>query len=73
MEAIQSAADLGHMIRKTRKAAGLTLAQCAGANGVGIRFLSELERGKNTAELGKALQIATSLGIRLQAQGPGER
>ena len=69
MVTIRSAADLGRVIRETRKAAGLTLAECAGANGVGVRFLSELERGKETAELGRALRIAASLGIRLEATG----
>jgi len=70
---IRSAKDLGSAVRAARKKAGLTLAECAGTNGVGIRFLSELERGKETASLGKALKIATSLGVRLEASHPGER
>jgi len=37
-----------------------------GANGVGMRFLSELERGKETAELGLALRVAASLGLSLR-------
>ena len=70
---IRSARDLGAALRAARKKAGLTLAECAGANGVGIRFLSELERGKETASLGKALKIALSLGVRLEASRAGER
>lgn len=72
MDLIRTAGDLGRLIRAARRAAGLTLAECAGANGVGIRFLSELERGKETAELGRALRIVSSLGIRLQAAAPGD-
>jgi transcriptional regulator with XRE-family HTH domain len=69
---ITSARELGSYIREARKRAGLTLAECAGVNGVGIRFLSELERGKETAELGLALRVAASLGIRLDATLGGE-
>lgn len=69
---IRTAKDMGAAIRAARKRAGLTLAECAGANGVGVRFLSELERGKETAALGLALRIATSLGLRLEAAEGGE-
>ena len=34
----------------------------AGANGVGERFIVELEAGKPTAQLGKALAVAKSVG-----------
>jgi HTH-type transcriptional regulator / antitoxin HipB len=65
MKAIRTAAELGAAIRAARQRAGLTLAECAGANGVGIRFLSELERGKEGATIGRAFQVAQSLGIRI--------
>lgn len=65
---IQTATDLGEVVRKRRKALGMTLEQCAAVNGVGVRFLSELERGKPTAELGKALLITRSLGIELRGE-----
>jgi transcriptional regulator with XRE-family HTH domain len=66
MATIVTATDLGRAIRDARRKLGMTLVQCAGANGVGVRFLSELERGKETAALGLALRVATSVGIRLQ-------
>jgi transcriptional regulator with XRE-family HTH domain len=72
MPAVSSVKDLGLLIRQARRGAGLTLAECAGASGVGIRFLSELERGKESAKLGLALRVAASLGIRLQASLKGE-
>ncbi|HEX6766763.1 MAG TPA: hypothetical protein VF103_14815 [Polyangiaceae bacterium] len=62
--------DFGAIVRGARKSAGLTLVECAGANGVGVRFLSELERGKETAEIGLALRIARSLGIEIHATTP---
>ena len=69
---VTTAGELGALIREARKRAGLTLAECAGVNGVGIRFLSELERGKETAKLGLALRVAASLGIRLRASLGGD-
>ena len=66
VQPITTAEDFGKAIRAARKRLGLTLAECAGANGVGMRFLSELERGKETAELGLALRVAASLGLSLR-------
>lgn len=54
---------LGAALRAQRKAQGLTLEQLAGLSGLGMRFLSELERGKATAELGKTLEVARLLGL----------
>jgi HTH-type transcriptional regulator/antitoxin HipB len=73
MQEIRTAKDLGLVIRAARKRAGLTQAECAGANGIGVRYLSELERGKESAAIGPALRVAASLGIRLGAYGFGER
>ena len=62
---IQIPADLGQAIRAARKRQRLTLVNCAAANGVSVRFLSELERGKPGASLGAALKIARSVGLHL--------
>ena len=55
--------DLGEAIRSFRKEKQLTLETLSGLSNVGMRFLSELERGKETAELGKALQVLRNLGL----------
>lgn len=60
---LASPAELGAALRVRRKALGLTLEQLSGLSGLGMRFLSELERGKATAELGKTLQVARLLGL----------
>jgi transcriptional regulator with XRE-family HTH domain len=70
MPDVTTARDFGALIRSARKRAGLTLIECAGANGVGVRFLSELERGKETAALGLALRIARSLGLQIRISAP---
>ena len=64
MEVIDATA-LGKVIRLHRKSLGLTQQDAAGLCGVGERFLSELERGKESASLGKALQVIRRLGMRV--------
>lgn len=68
---IVSAQDIGNIIRATRKAQGATQAEFAALCGVGVRFLSELENGKPTAELGKVLAVIQSLGLELSLQPRG--
>ncbi len=67
--AIDSPADLGTAIRKTRKALGLTQPQLALAAGVGVRFVVELEAGKPTVRLENVLRVLSSLGGRLTVDG----
>lgn len=55
----------GKMIRNRRKALGLQQRELALTVGVGERFIVELERGKSTCQLGKALAVARALGIQL--------
>lgn len=63
---------LGDLIRQRRKAMGLTQRDAAGLCGVGERFLSELERGKASASLGKTLQVLKRLGLRTRVQAAAE-
>ena len=72
MNRINSVKNLGDLIRQVRKSQGLTQEQLAALCGVGVRFLRELEHGKETCHMGKALTIVESLGIELLA-GKGER
>ncbi|HSH28235.1 MAG TPA: helix-turn-helix domain-containing protein [Wenzhouxiangella sp.] len=60
---LHTPAELGAALREQRKSQGLTLEQLSGLSGLGMRFLSELERGKATAELGKTLEVARLLGL----------
>lgn len=62
---ISTTAELGTALRAARKARGLRLEDLALAAGVGIRFVSELERGKPTARLAETLRVAAALGVRL--------
>ena len=60
---IRNAADFGAAMRKRRKELGYTQAELAGYCGCSTVYLSNLENGKETAEIGKALFVASRLGI----------
>ena len=60
---IKSAQDLGRAVRSKRKQDKLTQADVVALCGVGTRFVSELENGKPTLELGKVLQLVACLGL----------
>ena len=62
--------QIGITIRKLRKRQGLRQDQLAGAAGVGLRFLIELEAGKETAQRGKTLAVLKALGCNIEIIGP---
>ena len=64
-----TAKELGIIIQKTRKAQGMTQPQLAMACGTGVRFIVELEAGKETCQLGKALLVAQMLELHIDAVG----
>jgi len=64
---ITTAEQFGILVRDTRKALGLTQPAVAASCGTGVRFIVDLERGKPTVELGKALRVARMLGIFIEA------
>ena len=68
-----SAESLGESIRNRRKELGMKQADLALASGTGVRFICELENGKETCQLGKALLVLESLGLDLAVKARGER
>lgn len=65
--AVTNPKDLGELLRKKRKGQNLTQGQVAEFCGVSVKFISEVERGKETAEIGKVLYLLNTLGIDLIA------
>ncbi len=65
--------ELGNRVRAARVDQGLRQEQLAAAAGVGVRFLIELEGGKPTAQLGKALKVLETLGCRVEITTPPSR
>ncbi len=63
-------ADIGKLIRDTRKRLGVTQKQLSLTSGTGLRFVIDLEKGKPTCEIGKALRILRTLGIKVTLTPP---
>lgn len=63
---VRSSEELGLVVARARKGRGYSQQQFADLAGVGRRFVSELENGKPSAEIGKVLQVLTALGIDMQ-------
>ena len=57
--------SLGDVVRQHRKLQGATQVEFASLCGVGVRFISDLENGKPTVQMGKVLQVLNSLGLEL--------
>ena len=60
---IADAVSFGQAIRQRRKELGFTQAFVAEFSGFSVSFISDLENGKSTAELGKAIYLANLLGL----------
>lgn len=60
---VRNAEHFGQAIRDRRKKLGYTQQEVADACGVGVMFVSQLERGKKSAQLDKAVLVATMLGL----------
>ncbi len=62
---ITSAAKFGEKIRERRKQLHYTQGYLSEFSGLSVSFISDLERGKKTAELEKAIYLAGLLGMDL--------
>ncbi|MBK6701498.1 MAG: helix-turn-helix transcriptional regulator [Saprospiraceae bacterium] len=64
--------SIGEIVKKTRKHLGATQKDLALTSGTGLRFISELEQGKPTCQLGKVLTVLQTLGINLILNMPSD-
>ena len=71
MQRIPDLLALGRALRQVRRAQGMTQEQLAAGSGVGRRFVGELEGGKESCHLGKAMQVFAALGIELHLADRG--
>lgn len=68
---ISDSKSLGGAIRTRRKELGYTQQYIADFTGLSVSFLSELENGKPTAELEKALKVINILALDLSVEARG--
>ncbi|HDR9583374.1 TPA: helix-turn-helix domain-containing protein [Burkholderia stabilis] len=59
---------LANLIRAARLQQGFTRDELADATGLSPKFISQVEAGKPTAQIGKVLLLLGELGVRLLAQ-----
>jgi HTH-type transcriptional regulator/antitoxin HipB len=62
--------EIGKIVRESRRILGVTQRDLALTSGTGLRFVIDLEKGKETCQLGKALTVLHTLGIRLTLTPP---
>ena len=60
---ISDARSFGAALRQRSKELGYTQSFLSEFSGFSVSFISDLENGKSTAELGKALYLANLLGL----------
>lgn len=64
MKNVLTSKAIGERVRAHRKALGITQAELAMTSCTGIRFISDLENGKETCQIGKMLTVLHTLGLR---------
>lgn len=60
---IRDSKELGEEIKMKRKSLGYTQTDISMRTGLSASFISEVERGKETAEIGKVLLLLSILGL----------
>jgi transcriptional regulator with XRE-family HTH domain len=65
---ISSMTELGDLVRASRLAQGLTRDELSIATGLSPKFITHIEAGKPTAQIGKVLHLLGELGMTLRAQ-----
>lgn len=68
---VSVARDFGEAIRLRRKDLGLTQIELAQKAGTGDRLVGEIENGKETAEVGKVLDLLDALGLEVKLAPKG--
>ena len=66
-----SVEQIGRAIQQERKAQGLTQSDIAGLAQTGVRFIVDLEKGKPTIQMSKALAVLQLLGLELVVRKKG--
>ena len=72
MNKLRDISAIGAKIRSIRRAQGVSQETLAGLAGTGQRYISELERGKETARIRELLKLLDALGAGLYVMTPQE-
>lgn len=72
-EAIRDVTAVGDIVQRTRKEQELTQLDVAGLLGCSNRFVIDLEKGKPTIQMGKALEVLALLGLEVVIRKKGSK
>ena len=72
MKKLKDITDIGRRIKEIRKGQHVSQMTLAGLAGTGARYISELERGKETARIRELLKLLDALGAGLYVMTPQE-
>ena len=62
--------EIGQIVRESRKRLRVTQKDLALTSGTGLRFVIDLEKGKETCQIGKVLTVLQTLGIQIALTVP---
>jgi y4mF family transcriptional regulator len=62
--------EVGKIVRASRKRLRVTQKDLALTSGTGLRFVIDLEKGKETCQIGKVLTVLQTLGIQIALTPP---
>ncbi len=71
MMQVNDSVSLGQAIRNRRKELSYTQKYISEVTGFSMSFLSDLENGKPTCEIGKTMHIMNMLGLNLNVEARG--
>lgn len=66
--AVGNVKELGGLVKKVRKSQHATQVEVSQLTNLGSRFVVDFESGKPTLQIGKALEVLKTLGVRLYAE-----
>jgi len=73
MKRILDTVDIGILVKDKRKKLKMTQPQLADISGNGVRFISDLENGKPTMQIGKVLDTLHILGFDIYVSTRGDQ
>ncbi len=68
---INNSMEFGKAVKERRKKLGYTQKYISEFTGLSVSFISDLENGKSTIELGKAFELAKLLGLNIELSERG--
>ena len=73
MKRILGTLDIGILVKEKRSQLKMTQPQLADISGNGVRFISDLENGKPTMQIGKVLDTLHVLGFDIYVSARGDQ